>query len=172
MNDQIRYENATLPTQEESRQRIKEWVDALRSGKYNQAQGYLRTAEGFCCLGVACHVVNPIPWEVSHINIGGCTHYGYEHPDYTAILPKHIAQFYGMGNNSSAYTSIRDRDGELIELAGLNDEGFPFSQIADLIAAGLLLDHHPKDDELYDTNSVDPDWDGPPHYGRQSGTFE
>ena len=36
------------------------WLDALRSGKYPQTQGYLRSSkrddrpEGFCCLGVLC----------------------------------------------------------------------------------------------------------------------
>ena len=34
------------------------WVDALRSGKYTQTRGALRSDEGnnpkFCCLGVAC----------------------------------------------------------------------------------------------------------------------
>lgn len=38
------------------------WVKALRSGKYRQARGVLRTsdAEGqtFCCLGVLCEVNN------------------------------------------------------------------------------------------------------------------
>lgn len=29
------------------------WLEALRSGKYKQGQGYLQTIEGYCCLGVA-----------------------------------------------------------------------------------------------------------------------
>lgn len=32
------------------------WVEALRSGKYNQSQNQLRTDAGFCCLGVLCHL--------------------------------------------------------------------------------------------------------------------
>lgn len=31
-------------------------IEALRSGKYKQCYGYLRTDDGFCCLGVACDV--------------------------------------------------------------------------------------------------------------------
>jgi hypothetical protein len=32
------------------------WVDALRSGKFDQAQCTLQEGDGFCCLGVACAV--------------------------------------------------------------------------------------------------------------------
>lgn len=30
----------------------KQWVDALRSGKYSQCTGTLTDGEGYCCLGV------------------------------------------------------------------------------------------------------------------------
>jgi hypothetical protein len=37
--------------------RIKKlWIKALRSGKYEQDTGWLRTAEGYCCLGVLCEL--------------------------------------------------------------------------------------------------------------------
>ena len=32
------------------------WVAALRSGEYEQAFNYLRTDDGFCCLGVLCEL--------------------------------------------------------------------------------------------------------------------
>ena len=33
------------------------WVDALRSGNYKQAhKGKLKSAQGYCCLGVACQL--------------------------------------------------------------------------------------------------------------------
>lgn len=36
----------------------KRWVEALRSGKYNQGRGCLYSSwdDSFCCLGVACHI--------------------------------------------------------------------------------------------------------------------
>lgn len=34
-----------------------EWILALESGKYRQAQGKLKKEEGFCCLGVACDLM-------------------------------------------------------------------------------------------------------------------
>lgn len=32
------------------------WVNALRSGEYQQTKGCLQDSEGFCCLGVACDI--------------------------------------------------------------------------------------------------------------------
>lgn len=34
----------------------KRWVAALRSGEYKQVCSYLRTSDGFCCMGVACDI--------------------------------------------------------------------------------------------------------------------
>lgn len=33
---------------------MKQWVAALRSGEYQQGQGYLNKQNKFCCLGVVC----------------------------------------------------------------------------------------------------------------------
>lgn len=32
------------------------WVAALRSGEYRQAKNALKTADGYCCLGVLCDI--------------------------------------------------------------------------------------------------------------------
>lgn len=32
------------------------WIEALRSGEYVQAQGYLHNSKGYCCLGVLCDI--------------------------------------------------------------------------------------------------------------------
>lgn len=42
---------------------LKKWVEALRSGKYKQGQNCLRKGDTYCCLGVACDVINPDDWE-------------------------------------------------------------------------------------------------------------
>jgi hypothetical protein len=42
---------------------VKEWVEALRSGEYNQITGRLRSQQdGFCCLGLLCDL-GDAPWE-------------------------------------------------------------------------------------------------------------
>lgn len=46
-------------------QELKEkWVDALRSGRYEQGQGLLRTTgDRYCCLGVLVDIADPDGWE-------------------------------------------------------------------------------------------------------------
>ena len=46
------------------------WLEALRSGKYRQAQSGLRlrissSVVGYCCLGVACNVISNRRWHRS-----------------------------------------------------------------------------------------------------------
>ena len=47
-----------------SRELRDEWVAALRSGDYPQGQGALKTADGYCCLGVLCDIVDPKGWSM------------------------------------------------------------------------------------------------------------
>lgn len=48
--------------------RVKKWLKALRSGKYNRTTGLLRRTHknadvvGHCCLGVLCDIVDPNGW--------------------------------------------------------------------------------------------------------------
>lgn len=38
------------------------WIEALRGDKYQQTVGILKSASGFCCLGVLCDIVDPTIW--------------------------------------------------------------------------------------------------------------
>lgn len=49
------------------------WLRALRSGKYKQGQGSLKTSNGYCCLGVAFCVLQPkveVPAHKSYLEFG------------------------------------------------------------------------------------------------------
>jgi hypothetical protein len=89
----------------------KKWVAALRSGKYKQGKGGLRNQHGeFCCLGVACDVMDPDAW------------------DGTVMWRKYGAldtnlDFIVLGNGASIGN----------KLAQMNDNGKTFAQIADYI---------------------------------------
>lgn len=91
------------------KQHAKKWIKALRSGEYKQAQGFLEHKGHFCCLGV---LDNLYP----KMNLSG-GHEGY------------LDNFFKIGLNSSS--------GYLIEshwsLAELNDNGYTFDEIADVI---------------------------------------
>lgn len=97
---------------------IKLWIEALRSGKFNQSKSTLQDLKGYCCLGVACKVV--IPQEDLLIDPYG-TLIGqfpsYQHAPMWLIL---------IDNNFYAKVGK--------QLSSLNDNyNFTFLQIAELI---------------------------------------
>jgi hypothetical protein len=47
----------------------KQWVEALRSGKYPQGRRYLKGETGFCCLGVLADVIDPEGWSCFNTHI-------------------------------------------------------------------------------------------------------
>ena len=112
------------------------WVEALRSGEYEQGQGKLgRHWEGnekaqYCCLGVLCEIADEATTWVDH-DEGGYKYMVTEkgsmaYPSYSLTarvdLPGRFGEFP---------REVEDLIGNT--LADLNDAGFTFSQIADLI---------------------------------------
>lgn len=89
------------------------WVDALRSGKYEQGRSYLKNGGAYYCLGVAC-AINPE--LVKDFDWGPL-----------ATLPIEVVEYLG----------VRDSVGEPISehlksLVALNDKlRWSFSKIAD-----------------------------------------
>lgn len=104
-------------------------VKALRSNRYRQRTGTLRDKYGHCCLGVICSVSRLGRWEKS----GG----EYYYLDNSRTLPTKVKEAIGWGY-SSGDLIISDRQDRPMTLVTLNDDGFTFSQIADIIEAGLI----------------------------------
>lgn len=100
------------------------WIEALRSGQYEQAQGALRIDDTFCCLGVLCDVAGSGNaaaggrWTAT-----GC--YTYQGENEETILPGGLRFRSGL--------SLDDE----IALSHMNDDGVPFKDIADFIEANL-----------------------------------
>lgn len=91
------------------------WVEALRSGKYNQTRSCLKNLDGHCCLGVLCDVVNPKGW------LKGAGH------------EQGIGSMQNLMPDDGVMRSVGvDRKG-LRRLAEANDIGETFAQIADRI---------------------------------------
>lgn len=100
------------------------WLAALRSGKYKQTSKYLRTEEGYCCLGVLCDLVAPDQWGVSNSISGAITH--GNNP------------YSGVGYPSSkVLEQVGIDDSDCKDLARLNDMGKSFAEIADTIDLDL-----------------------------------
>jgi hypothetical protein len=97
----------------------REWIAALRSGKYRQGKTYLRNRDGsMCCLGVLHHVV-------------------------TGMEPGFEVE--GVGPPVCSKAGLSDRLGDFDGgcLALINDGGTSFSEIADIIESnppGLFVD--------------------------------
>lgn len=112
------------------------WVAALRSGEYKQGTQRLHALidffdngrdvqKGHCCLGVLCEVAIKDGLEIERDAVDTSVYYDDQDED----LPHSVMEF----------TGIRTRIGELVidgsdeALAGLNDAGMSFTEIADII---------------------------------------
>ena len=96
----------------------RKWVTALRSGKFKQGSGYLKTkgVQKHCCLGVACAIAG-IPAQV------------YGNKGMPSELPekyqKMLPPFFRAENSC-------DREA-MTDLSSMNDDGASFEKIADYI---------------------------------------
>jgi hypothetical protein len=117
------------------------WIEALRSGKYQQTKGALeitadRAADdhgfhaGFCCLGVLCDLAVGAGVISRKIDKYGNVAYGTEDDMRTGIIPDAVVDWAGMSSADG------DRGGEQLSLVFLNDvSSLTFQQIADVIEA-------------------------------------
>ena len=100
------------------------WLTALRSGDYQQGQGYLRQGDHYCCLGVLCDLygkaVGP-EWEGCPGERAGIqSMHGYD-----TLLPFNVVAWAGVGGPNP------------LDLAALNDDGSTFEELANIIEEGL-----------------------------------
>lgn len=106
------------------RARLKaKWVEALRSGRYRQAQGALYRGTKFCCLGILCDVDGQ-PWGPAarvDSDAGVIKARPYE-GSYFQLDDNQLSRF---GLSSDAQ----------FELVRQNDCRVPFAEIADWIEA-------------------------------------
>lgn len=105
----------------------KNWVDALRSGRYNQGKKYLHTyidsEHRYCCLGVLCELSVPYTNKKEKVDKElEFTYYTYD--NFIATMPKKFDL-----PNDIQYTLI-----------SMNDRGESFEKIADYIEKKLLKD--------------------------------
>ena len=116
-----------------NRENIRKWVEALRSGEYQQGTGYLQRDGQFCCLGVACELAGES--KVQRLEAGTVDkviYYGESGGEVSArLLPPATRLWLG----------LTDRDVRLSNNPGaatLNDSGHTFAEIADAIEKEYL----------------------------------
>ena len=115
------------------------WLEALRSGAYNQGTGRLRNSQDtpaapeYCCLGVLCDVValqGHGEWDFGTFRLG-------ENWEST-VLPDSVAELVGL-ESDNPNVRVFDEPGlfDQVSLAELNDNGSSFEVIADIIEEQL-----------------------------------
>jgi hypothetical protein len=99
------------------------WVEALRSGKYQQTKGYLNRGGGFCCLGVACELA--IEEGVAIEKEPSIDYCRYDQS--SAFPPEGVRKWLGLTTREAKFLGGKK------SLAIENDSGVTFSDIADII---------------------------------------
>lgn len=125
-----------------NRERIRKWVEALRSGEYKQGQGALRPSDSkFCCLGVGCDVYRKAK-NVGRTKKLKWTQWGsFLEEDY--VLPAGVMAWFGvMQEDPTVYVKNEAIDADTeevaVSLAQLNDNEKDFRYIASAIERTFL----------------------------------
>lgn len=122
----------------------KQWVEALRSGRFEQGKEQLKTRDGkFCCLGVLCELaidqgVIPAPQLDGEFRV-----WTYNGQDIE--LPETVKNWAGLGDNSGridGFNTVTRENSAVIGgietgwLSDANDKGATFEEIAAYIEGG------------------------------------
>jgi hypothetical protein len=111
------------------------WIDALESGEYPQTSEFLRTEQGYCCLGVLCNIyAKEKNNDEVQLNLWEQFNDNYEILGEGLILPVEVKEWAGLDDTDVYYT---DEDDEKVYLAVLNDSGMSFNQIAQVIKENI-----------------------------------
>jgi hypothetical protein len=101
------------------------WVEALRSGEYEQGVEVLRNRRGqYCCLGVLCDISGRGDWLPRNP-------YAYSYCGVIGALPDSVMHWAQL-KSADPHIGKFDRT-----LSNLNDRGLSFEDIADIIEEHL-----------------------------------
>lgn len=115
---------------------IQNWIDALRSGDYEQGIGTIRGTDVHCCLGVLCDISGVGEWKMN-----ACAQWTYRMRDTgktgRQYPPSQLSQMVGLARPSRLGPNGEKRtydDGNIQNhLAHMNDLNYTFEKIADEI---------------------------------------
>jgi hypothetical protein len=117
------------------------WGQGLLSGEYAQGKWSLENAEGcVCCLGILCRlawkagiVERVVPTDGRPVLYRGVDNTAIWHESIT-YLPAVVAVWARLPS-----IPMVDVNGDLLSLSGINDAGWPFPDIWDLINTQFLI---------------------------------
>lgn len=136
-----------------NKQRLKLWVEALRSGEFEQTRQTLARVDastgkwGYCCLGVACEVAMANGLDIpTRVTPAQSRQYG----DSVALMPSPVCDWFGLPTITDLMLPAAiEGDDDTVKMATeLNDDyGWDFNQIADAIEAKFELGEEKTDGE-------------------------
>jgi len=119
---------------------LKEWLAALRSGDYEQGNGYLRTsADEFCCLGVLCdlaHKAGVVSCEVSEDGADASYRYGGIH-GLGDFLPQEVRGWAQLDDWDVIVDAPSTYGHGRTTVSKMNDNDSSFADIADALEKEL-----------------------------------
>lgn len=136
-----------MTSKDDIQKRRQVWADALLDGHYKQGRSYIKRGDEYCCLGVACDVYKDLvpggEWVSDNQDFGV---YAFRAKDesngevYTEenFLPHPVAEFFGLTSKGdlTEFVHLKNEHGQINSeksLAGLNDGGATFEEIAGLL---------------------------------------
>lgn len=135
-----------IKTDVDAQERVRNWIAELRTGQYKQGFKYLRPSMGqYCCLGVACNLYDHKGWR--DWGADDCLTFLVTNPDLNdedSTYDSELELPTPVMNSLCLRTPCGDLDDEKfgaqhVSLAGENDRGAYFSDIANIIEAELKL---------------------------------
>lgn len=125
---------------DKQKQRVRWWVEALRSGVYAQATGKLRDGGGYCCLGVACDVFRKRTKHGKWVQDVDGWMFVIGRENAGEVLPDRVQHWLGLDHDNPPINTEGKSTSEQ-EASYANDNlGWGFNQIADAIERLYLSD--------------------------------
>ena len=118
---------------------MNKWVTALRSGEYAQTNECLHDIHGMCCLGVLCDLYSKehpalAEWDVLSKDEDAASYRRFEMLENYEVLPEDVQEWANMKSFDGSYTAGGyDGTPYTESLAALNDKGYTFNDLADII---------------------------------------
>ena len=117
---------------------VKQFLEALRSGRFTQIHGALKSNQGCCCLGVAAELFLPENGKIEPYD----DYYAFKTPDSTdsAYLPPYAQKILGIRSWSGRPLLVVEPRDDFPSILEMNDKlRWPFTRIADFLEANAHL---------------------------------
>lgn len=106
----------------------RKWVDALRSGEYEQGRRYLRLGNKCCCLGVGCEVFGLERYTCENL---GDAENKYYYKGYSDVAPSELVSLLALRDRNAKVSG--EQVAGFSTLTSANDSGNSFVTIANFI---------------------------------------